>query len=45
VIPIHPDCDETHSFAKYANEWGTLSYVGYPAHSVTWGTRRFNGEV
>ena len=28
MIPIHPDCDETHSFAKYANEWGSLSYVG-----------------
>jgi hypothetical protein len=23
VIFIHSDGDETHSFAKYANEWGT----------------------
>ena len=23
VISMHPGCDETRSFAKYANEWGT----------------------
>jgi hypothetical protein len=22
VIPIHLDCDEIHSFARYTNEWG-----------------------
>ncbi len=23
AISLRSDCDETHSFAKYANEWGT----------------------
>jgi len=31
VIPTLCDCDETHSFAKNANEWGTLrDYVSHP---------------
>jgi len=30
VIPTPRVCDETHSFAKYANEWGTLGYLGHP---------------
>ena len=31
MIPTLCDCDETHSFAQNANEWGTLrDYVSHP---------------
>ena len=45
MILTHRDCDETHSFAKNANEWGTLRLPGPPVLTITAGvTYTYDGD-